>query len=160
MGFVGVLAGTGSLLMPSAPLDPLFGQWAPRRPPMTQYRGQVLSFEIAGYEVPHSPVPDPDGVRAAIRQRAAVADITTVTALPPDAPGALIGRLVAVDAEMVMLAQRGDALLGRFRLRSSDVRLRTLSLTVAAALDPTNECAWRVATRAPRWCSALSARKA
>jgi hypothetical protein len=135
-GFVSVLAGTGWLLQPSAPLDPLFGQWAPKRPPLTQYRGQLLSFEIAGYEVPHSPVPDPNGVRAAILRRAAVAQITTLPALPPDEPGALIGRLVAVDNEMFMFAQRGDALLGRFRLRSSDFRLRTLALSVPAALRP------------------------
>ena len=134
--FAGVLAGTGWLLLPSTPPEPLFGQWAPRRPPMTQYRGRIVSFEIAGHEVPHSPVPDANALRAAIGRRQAVALIETVTGTPPDAPGAMIGRLVAIDNEMFMLAQRGDALLGRFRLRASDLRLRTLSLMVPASFRP------------------------
>lgn len=137
----GVVALSSSLLAPSIPPSPLFGQWTPTPSHLRPFAGRVVHAEVGGDALLPRPVVDrlPSTVSASDRLRARLLDGAPIrvraTAAAP-APGlAPILRVVNADREEVLLVgAAGEDVVLRRRLRASDARLDFPDLRATGAL--------------------------
>jgi hypothetical protein len=124
--FAAILVGTGYLAHPSPiPPDRIFGQWAPRRQNFDPFLGRVTSLAVNGVPVNHGLVEDQEGLRAAWRVSPAVIRLDAIAPNPDGGRPRLVARIVAVDKELLLFAQKKDAFLTRVRLRAADYGLRS-----------------------------------
>jgi hypothetical protein len=151
--FVGVTSGTAYLLKPAWPPNRIHGQAGPDRPPHPQFKGRLLSFEVAGVPVPADRLtPESEApIRAAIEARRlnTRATIASGPAAEPDEDAAPIALLVTGRRDVIRFAQVGpDAaftvrsngeMLGLqpFRLSVPDVfRQSDVELALEGSLEP------------------------
>ena len=128
--FLGTLAGTAVLLKPaSLPPARIYGQWAPHRPGFDQFQGRVSQMLLGTVAVPHGLIPDQQGFRDAWDRRAS-ARVEFQPAATLQSRPALVARIVAVNDELVLFAERPGALIARLRLKATEAGLRPLLLTL------------------------------
>jgi hypothetical protein len=132
--FAGVLALTAFLLAPVPPAGPLYGQWGPHRSYFDPFTGRIERVQINGLPVPAWEMTDPEAYRRAYLNDPVLARAEIVTGRPTRFGTTTIARLVAAEDEMFAFAQRRAKFVFRFRVRSADFRVRTLSLGIADAL--------------------------
>ena len=128
--FLGTLAGTAVLLRPaSLPPALIYGQWAPHRAGFDEFQGRVSQLLLGTVAVPHGLIPDQQGFREAWNQRAS-ARVEFQPAAASQSRPALVARIVAVNDEVALFAERPDALIARLRLEATEAGLRPLLLTL------------------------------
>jgi hypothetical protein len=133
--FLGTLTATALLLKPaSLPSARLYGQWAPHRAGFDQFEGRIARLQLGSVPVPHGLIPDQQGFREAWDRRAS-ARVEFERAVTPARRPTIVARIVAVNDELVLLAERRDALIARLRLRATEAGLRPLLLTLPLPAD-------------------------
>ena len=129
-----VLMVSAFALLPVVPDGELIGQWRPHVAPFDQYAGRVLGAYVSGVPVPDGPLDKDAEVAATARQG------LRVEASVEPAGGALhtapILRVITADsAELLLLGQRGNALLFRSRVRGTALGFVTPAVVMPGVMS-------------------------
>jgi len=121
-------------LLPSVPDGELVGQWRPQLAPFERYGGRVLGAHVSGVPLPDGPLDQDVRLAATMRQGLRVEATVEPAGVPLGV--APILRLVNADsAELFLLAQQGDALLFRSRVRGTALGLVTPTVIMPDAMS-------------------------
>jgi hypothetical protein len=131
-----VLAGTAWLLVPAPPASLWYGQHAPDLGMYEQFRGTILGATLGGHGMPVGPLRSSPELRQAF-----LADGPSLAALfvagpKPPGPAPIVSVFDEQRRKVILLGQGGRWLYFETRMRSDDLRFRTLSFTVPSMPVP------------------------
>lgn len=120
------IAGAG-LVRPTVPRGVVwYGFWAHQLGNAVQFPGRILEFAVNRASVPDGVIQDQAAFERTVTRTRSLHAVTRVVIPPPyHGLAQLVGIMSPSNEELVSLWQDGNALLGRVRLMTTDVGLRT-----------------------------------
>jgi hypothetical protein len=131
-----VLAGTAWLLVPAPPASVWYGQHAPDLGVYEQFRGTILEATLGGSPMPVGPLRNSDDLHQRFLSDGPSLSARFVAGPKPPGPAPIVSVFDAHQRKVILLGQGGRWLFFETRMRSDDLRFRTLSFTLRSMPVP------------------------
>jgi hypothetical protein len=132
-----VLAGTAWLLVPSPPASVWYGQHAPDLGMYEQFRGTILDASLGSSRMPVGPLRNSPALRENFLTEGPSIEARFVAGPKPPGPAPIVSVFDENRRKVILLGQGGRWLFFETRMRSDDLRFRTLSFTLPSMPVPT-----------------------
>jgi len=126
--WIGLLALSGWLLRPELPALPWWGQLAPTGGTPAAFQGTVIGATAGGVPIGDGPIVQPEPLLRALENPDVTVSVAAVSAGPTPALASICAIVNGMQQEAFRIAQRGDALVLRVRVRGARAHLRTPAL--------------------------------
>jgi hypothetical protein len=132
-----VLAGTAWLLVPAPPSSVWYGQHAPDLGMYEQFRGTILDASLGSSRMPVGPLRNSPVLRETFLTEGPSIEARFVAGPKPPGPAPIVSVFDENRRKVILLGQGGRWLFFETRMRSDDLRFRTLSFTLPSMPVPT-----------------------
>jgi len=133
--WLGILAGTAWALQRSLDFILFAGHWTPQSQDPNGYRGLVLSANLNHKPLVSSAMRRSPNIRKDLLSETVWLEADVVTGTHPDGLVTIASVSTEGHSRIVMLAQTGDGLVFRIRLKASDLRLRNPAVKLSRVFD-------------------------
>jgi hypothetical protein len=131
-----VLGGTAGLLVPAPPSSVWYGQHAPDLGMYEQFRGSVLEASLGSRPLPVGPLRNSPALRETFLSEGPSIEARFVAGPKPPGPAPIVSVFDENRRKVILLGQGGRWLFFETRMRSDDLRFRTLSFTLPSMPVP------------------------